>query len=221
MKLIEIASALNHAAEMIGKNCRPWIQATRDLEAYRWIDNGETTSTDGIGYATLSFCDKNVLMYDVPKKRRPRDLPNWLHDAVGKWMTSEFGHNYRENAVFCSGKTFKTGKEYGKPYRFYAAGEFSYLASYDVEDLYEVYELSRQGVSGGDWQEKVTDIVLRRLNKAAWLHNEQLQAMLKDEAPPEIMVSCERYYVVRTDWSQLDEFTEQVRAVAGDQSTGQ
>lgn len=55
---------------------------------------------------TKLFLDKNKNTFINPYQdspRKPLTTPIRTHEIWGKWFQSQFGDNYREKAIFCTG----------------------------------------------------------------------------------------------------------------------
>jgi len=97
MKLNEVQDVIEpqHVVNMINKQCQPflhevggWDRLTKHM-LYRGI-KGER--------------HRDVDIRQVHSGRGPSATPMFFHEAFDKEFAKRYGHKFRSNALFCSGK---------------------------------------------------------------------------------------------------------------------
>lgn len=116
----ELISYLNE----IKKDCQPFLNEWGNVPLIR-----------GVKTVPDSFVKKEVRLAD----RRPKDTPRRLHNKFNKALTELTGLPYR-NGMFASGRS-DVAADYGNPYIVFPMGNFKYIWSGLISDLY------------GKWQE--------------------------------------------------------------------
>ncbi len=74
------------------------------------------------------------------KNRKPLDTPIKLHNILDKMFQKKFGWKARSEGVFAAGKWYFSGSKdtyYGDTYLFFPIGNFKYVWSPKIDDLYE------------------------------------------------------------------------------------
>ena len=179
MRLVELYQ-INESAdpkkvlEAIKNECQPYISQINDMDGNR-LRRGMTFNAD------------------VKKMNAVGDGRNETEDDVewelfaNKWLSKKFGFNARTEAVYCAGGV-PMAKRYGLAYSIFPIGNFEFVWSPVVEDLYYPFKQS-----GGD-----INAVKEALETGQYT-NQNLQAAV-DAQRHEIMVHCPQgYYAVRDD----------------------
>lgn len=130
--------------EEIEKNCRPYITLLQQTK-YKILVRGYNDPIADI----KEF--KHNIQYRVP-----RNTPQNIHDRLNEKFESVFGWKIR-NGVFCFGIDFdnniKYNLGYGDNYFFFPQGEFEFVYSRNVFDLYEYFN-----EIGGTIEDKLKNI---------------------------------------------------------------
>ena len=92
-------------------------------------------------YVQDPYDKENILEYYVIRprmNRQPTDTSQQVHEFLDDWFNDHFGFRARSQAVFAFGQKVKQGDidNYGKPYMIFPVGDFDYVWSPTVEDLY-------------------------------------------------------------------------------------
>ena len=105
--------------DLIKRECQPFLQQWGQQPLIRGVKRGAT-----------NFIKKEVHLED----RVPKDTPRRLHTQFNKAFVNEFGLPFR-NAMFASGD-HAIAKDYGLPYTVFPIGDFKFIWSKEVDDLY-------------------------------------------------------------------------------------
>jgi len=165
----------------IKQDCQPFLKQANGRHMYR-----------GLGNATKPFMGKSVRLTN----RKPKDVPIIFHDMINTYFTKKFGAPFR-NAMFCSSMlTF--ADYYGNIYSVYPIGDFEFVWSSEVEDLYmELDEIDP------DYKKEI-----KQLNNTSKIKaTKQILNVIKDsysnsnlqgalDSGNEIMIRCNSYYAV-------------------------
>ncbi|WP_300760221.1 hypothetical protein [Janthinobacterium sp.] len=135
----------------------------------------------------------------VRKDRRSRDLPTVAHDAFNTWMKDTFDIDGRTGSAFVLGEAAEeTASGYGYLYVVIPQGEFKYLWSPKVNDLFRTYvnsgikdHLHRLTQSGE--MDVFQSIVNATMDTLDYRDTDLPQAL---QSTSEIMVECEYLLVV-------------------------
>ena len=72
------------------------------------------------------------------KERKPKDTPQELHDLLNKKFKKKFGWPVR-NGIFTT-SSYIMADGYGIPYKFFPIGDYKYVYSTKIEDLFQYFE---------------------------------------------------------------------------------
>src|SRR5574343_246802 len=114
----ENENELENAIASIKKDCQPFLKECK-IPIYRGI----------------YFAEKTLIEKTPRQDRRPKDMPEYLHKILDSLFNEHFGWKPRSNGVFCS-PHFCQAESYGNTYLFFPIGNFDYLYSDNIEDLY-------------------------------------------------------------------------------------
>lgn len=113
------------------------------------------------------------ILYDKPIRsdRKPKHTPSIISDKVDDYFEQQFGIRFRSNSIFCTAN-ISTASVYGKVYAVYPVGEFKYLWSDKVEDLFLELEsiLNRH------------ELRIAKLRDPEWVdqHSQEIEEKLKN-----------------------------------------
>ena len=180
---------------ILERDCGPFLRESKHRGLLHRGINGlkqndarkvENPITDG----TILYWEKAVRT-----DRQPMDFGIDQHSELDKWFNDKFGFKARSQAVFCFGDDVWSGvmKQYGPEYLIFPIGEFEYVWSPEIKDLFmaaqgEMYYY-QDDVSYED-RKKHTSLELYMnaqgykstgLDKAVTMRNE-------------IMIKCDKYY---------------------------
>jgi len=188
----------------IRQNCQPYLQQNGgaiDHDAlYRGVKPPGGHSVTGDGDADV--IRKEVRLTD----RRPSDTPRELHNFVNQYFQTHYGAPFR-TAMFASGSQGQAN-DYGTVYVIFPAGEFQFLWSPDIEDMYSLtaeYGLEHHMEPGAQKEafETLEDNVLR-----TYQTDNLVEAIGSNH---EIMIRCSHYYGIHSDIMYNKELQHQIR----------
>ena len=107
-------------------DCKPFLKEMRGATrlVYRGVDR--------------NIPDIQKMKSHMDSGRRPKDMPEDLHNDLNDLFHNEFGW-YVRDGVSTSG-SIKTAKHYGVPYIFFPIGKYRYVWSSHIGDLYTEIE---------------------------------------------------------------------------------
>lgn len=172
-------------AKLVNEKCKPFLKECGELTMQHLL------------YRGIEIPDFKFIK-TVRTDRQPKDTNKILHVWLDNWFNENFGVRYRTNAMFCTGDIKQT-KEYGEPCVVFPIGDFKFVWSPHVEDLYE-----RIGIYGNAIQrykrqddpkglEETHQKIIKRLEDAHYTDNFLREAIDSD---CEIMMSCKEYLYV-------------------------
>ena len=132
-------------------------------------------------HSSMPFLTKKVRLDD----RRPLDLVNAVHELLNTAMTKKFGEPFR-NALFVTGSGSETSN-YGERYIVLPRGDFTFLWSPDVSDIYNHYDNRLQTQSNEDFVKEL-------FSENKYSTSQLLNAI---SSHSEIMIRCGSYYALR------------------------
>lgn len=121
---------------------------------------------------------KDILKIKSRTDRYPKDMPIDLHKDLDNLFKKKFGWKARTEGTFAT-SCFTTANKYGMPYLFFPIGEYKFIWSTFVFDLYFL----KSDLYGGNI-EKIIDTY----------KNTNLIQAIKSEH--EIMFKCKEHYLV-------------------------
>jgi len=172
----------------IKQDCQPWLkQINYDISTFPI-------------YRGLGTVEKPVLKKKVRLlKRRPTDTSEGAHELLNKSFTTLFGEPFR-NAMFASGD-FTVTNDYGNLYMVFPIGEFTFIWSSDVKDIFSEHENQLDRIAAGydpeDGTMPIDDIegtMLEYVNNLGY-HTTDLKNAIASGS--EIMIRCESYYALQ------------------------
>ncbi len=130
----EAQQQLEEVAELIKRDCQPWLKEAGKNLFYRGLD-----SKSSGGYLKPLFDTDLFLKGSVRNDRRPKDSPNWLHDALNDYFISKVGVPLRSASLFVAAD-YGLASNYGKTYMIFPIGNFNYAWSKHTADpAYEMF----------------------------------------------------------------------------------
>lgn len=171
---------MGEAMATVKRDCQPYLQQNDEPLGNNALLRGLTGGDE--------FLKKQVRLTD----RTPLDNPTDVHNELNKFFTRKYGAPFR-NAMFCTGSRRDT-RRYGKTYLVFPIGEFKFLWSSDVKDLYLAWDNFNHRNSRS--RTKVQDFV-KGLEDANY-STTNLKGAISSGA--EIMIICESYYAL-SDYS--------------------
>jgi hypothetical protein len=113
---------VENIAQLIKTNCQPFLPVIKsNTQFYRGFKNsGYLTSIDQFA-ANLT-------------NRKPTDIPPKIHAFINEWFEKHYGKPWR-NGIFVTSSSTEA-QAYGKIFNFVPIGDFEYLYSPDILDMY-------------------------------------------------------------------------------------
>jgi len=171
----------------IHRDCKPFLVQAKGQRLYR-----------GLGNARDDFMKKTVRLSD----RVPKDMPEEIHTKLNQYFLMKHGAKFR-NALFVTGDNSHAG-EYGNLYKIYPIGNFEYLWSPKVNDLFTHWEDYAYDWNEDDGYSKEN---LKKFHNEILKDNyttENLASAIK--RGNEIMLRCRSYYAI--DENSFDDLPE-------------
>jgi len=141
-----------------------------------------------------SYSAASIERFSSRIDRKPKDMSALNHDILDELFEKKFGWKSRSEGVFCSGHP-SIAARYGSIYIFFPIGEYKYLWSPEIKDLFD-----RVRMKSWSWLEKGTREVrvAERLENLrgmvdTYKDNDLKEAMYSGN---EISVKCKTFYLV-------------------------
>jgi len=162
-------------ANLIKKDCQPYLQAiggqVDQYEMYR-----------GMRHVHDAFSKRKVRL----DQRYPKDSSHELHDYMNDHFYDTFGAEFR-NAVFCTGSLSQV-KEYGPEFAVFPIGNFEFLWSPKVEDMFKEWEDFEIEENSDDPRQFIKTRIAGKYT------NKNIKKAI--DSKHEIMIRCNEYYAV-------------------------
>jgi hypothetical protein len=158
--------------EILWKKCNPFL---KDLLKPGW--NGEFL------YSGRGDRKDVIMIRKVRSDRRPKDMPEYIHEIFDELFYDRFGFNARSNAIFCTGNV-KQAKHYGNVYMIFPVGKYKLVYSNNIPDLYTEIDDDAE------------------LDKYYWL--DQQAGDIKDEIKEQLRVEWENQYSMGSDGGHFE-----------------
>jgi len=178
--------------ELIERDCKPFLQESKQHGLlYRGVAEGgipiDTALSIRPGVDSPREHDLIYWEKTVRQDRKPKDSQRQQHQIMDNWFKKKFGFGARSQTMFCLGETGKNLlRQYGVPCAVFPIGEFNYVWSPIVKDLYNEIGQDINKLKDGD-EEKLIEF----LNSAKYIDSHLHKAVnMKNE----VMVQCDRYY---------------------------
>jgi len=177
-------------AELIKRDCKPFLEKSRHrgllFRGVRNIGPGNET-----GKVSDPINEGKEILYwrkAVRTDRRPKDTNRDAHKIIDDWFEKEFGIRARSQALFVFGQGIRKHylNQYGDPCVVFPIGDFKYVWSARVRDLYNLMD------DEADMDDLDAVHTLQYKLETSAYTDSQLDAAIKDEK--EIMIACEAYY---------------------------
>lgn len=170
-------------AKFIHANCKPYLRAlsgvplSNTFNLWRGSKLGEYEPGDVV---------------KTRKNRNPLDSSAEFHNFVDNIFLKKFKHNFRSNAVFCTGNK-PDAEHYGSAYMVVPMGNFRFLWSPKIADLY-----SSLGDTYDDFEDTVRDM------KHMYVKNKFLPPDKMKSVMADIMKSAEEKFLKDTQYTDKD-----------------
>lgn len=191
--------------QQIYAECSPYFEEVGfDFNLYRGIKQDVFTANT----RPKQIAD-SVYVMTVRKNRIPVDTPEPIHELVDNWMYKRFGEKFRSQSIFCTPYS-SAARAYGDAYVILPIGNFSYLWSRKIADLFR--ELNKQIIEvGGDESsinrygefiygtgrgvDDITKETKQEIEKIL-LSFDYTMENLTENSKNEVMLACDNFYVI-------------------------
>jgi hypothetical protein len=174
--------------ELIQKNCKPFLKEMKGSEIlYR-------------GYKD-DFSDHVVKTRR--KNRKPTNTPVEVQNILDKYFLRYHGWKVRSEGIFATSNYFDA-KFYGSAYIFFPIGNYSYIWSPEIKDMYDniIFEYEKYGKMKKEKLKKLEEDLLDIIKNK--FQTNDLKAAIKSEN--EIMFNVDTYYLVNRKYrEQIEE----------------
>jgi hypothetical protein len=173
--------------KIIKSDCRPFLRKL-DKNRIRLLYRG---TQHWLG-------DFNTIKKFIPRKhRKPSDMNELDHEMLNKSFYKKFGWKPRSEGVFCTGSS-GTASGYGNDYIFFPIGDFEFVWSPTIDDLYD-YTHTRKPIGSIFLKDFYDETVDKYINSGL------ATAIAKRY---EIMVRCNSYYLTNMNPEDIIEALE-------------
>jgi len=180
MKIIELyeeelPQEFDEAIKLIKRDCKSFLAQRGEGLLYRGVQKG-------LGKNIKTFSKK------VPRTdRKPKNTLRSTHQELDDWFNDNFGFRARSAAVFVTGD-LRDARSYGAAYAIFPIGDFEFLWSPNIGDLF---------IALGNPENMEST-----LKNAEYKKTDLADAI---ESGHEIMLSCKEYYALH-----IKEYSEDV-----------
>jgi hypothetical protein len=180
--------------EALIRDCQPYLKEARSLHG------DERQFWRGISSNDISEKTLVDVIHARLDHREAFSTPSDVHHMLNRWFEKKFGWKAR-NGVFAVGN-LSEANFYGTPHAIFPIGEFKYVWSPNVYDLYgdlELHLFSKEHPDGQPdvYTEKVLD---ENISYFKWLDTDLQEALGKNR---EVMFKCDTYIAIKRE--KLDE----------------
>lgn len=187
---------IQNFSELIRKNCSQFL----DESGYAgFLLRGVKGLSDIQSYTALDI-EGNEMEYGIKtvrQDRKPLDFTRQRHEIIDEWFVEKFGIRARSQCMFAGGNRIAKSEleHYGTPCVVFPIGEFKYIWSPEVGDLFGKMNIPWGDRTEEEWTEETYK----------WLDVQQYQTDGLDKAVRtnnEIMVKCDRYYAFPIEYQE-------------------
>ena len=145
------------------------------------------------------------------KDRKPRFIPEDVHNEMDNVLYDMFGWYPRSNGVFTGseGVAREFATNISKVYLFFPVGNYEYIWTEQYPDIYMLYDELSRAAKVGDYEPDTYEQVKQQLfdNVRNFYHEKYLNKMIINHRDFEAIFNCESFYLVDTDiFIDYDEF---------------
>ena len=190
-------NTINDYISLIKRDCKPWLSATKNCSDLFF--RGMKTPID-----SDPFIKKKVR-----SNRKPMNASREEQRALDFGFQKEFGWKPRSNGVFIT-SSITEAQTYGHAYFFFAIGDFKYVWSPWVVDLFTDLpilrsELRRKLKSKLKTVSTLDDSLIDKIPEIFYIDKNICRSVLKGN---EVVVNCKTYYLLSTTvldgkWEQM------------------
>lgn len=175
---------VDESVDYINKNCQPFINQIKQMKSPKFVFRGINGVTAPI--------------IKIPRlNRQPMHTPKVVQEEIDDYFEMLTGIRFRQRGVFCTGSAI-FARQYGRPCYVFPKGDFKFLWSPKVRDLYSTLRQDADIVSGEEYSSalklaKMIDNVKQVLPQYHYMDDEFEAAVHSNY---EIMIYCAEYLAV-------------------------
>lgn len=194
--------------EFLHRECQPFIDKAKGSGvAIRGMDQAGPVFQV---FTTPRGRSMPVHINSVRKDRKSLSTPDVYHQAIEGWLQGEFGVAGRTGSVFVYGeRSAMHTEDYGQPYIIFPRGEFKFLWSPVVGDLYDVLIMEFGPAFKLGRTDEVSPEDITRYVKSLQYTDRDFNLAL--QSGNEIMIECDEYYAIPMN-SETMAYMEEVLA---------
>lgn len=176
-----IAKLKTECSAFLSQTSKPFFRGVRAAYLSKMEIAFETELDDGT----------SIIAYRMNRvvDRQPKDMNIETHHLANEYFKKKFGWNVRKDGVFATGDIF-AASEYGAPFFILPIGEFRFIWSENVHDLFShIPQGIVRNIRAGDGEDDLYELLRRADYK-----DTDLEGAAK--AGVETVFNCDEYYIV-------------------------
>jgi hypothetical protein len=194
---------VDHVIKVLQRDCKKFIDFIRLYKPTPFVYRGVTRANDD--YTTKT----------TRTNRKPVDTPKYTHDILDELFYDKFGWKPRSEGVFTWTKEVQG---YGKMNLFFPIGDFKFVWSPKVKDLYvdlnnltkEIAKINSKYIMINEPEKKIEEEKLLYKNKLVDTYVQNKNYTQAFNKRREIVWKCKGYHLVNIDYFEQhkDKFME-------------
>lgn len=176
-----ISEESEFSAKKIVSDCAPWFKANAPSHYIIW-------------HGTSSFKKESMLIRNRPRSN-PSNSSIQIHNTVNRILQIKFGWLPRTEGLFVSGDR-NVSSVYGKAYACYPVGDFKFVWSPDIADLFMYWKSYVAKHKHLHISEITRKFAYDLENSIEWKNTDIRQAITSGH---EIIINASAFYLVDTD----------------------
>lgn len=199
------------AKEFFHRECKPFISQAQGAGVFF---RGTVRKPPTLARVKLpSGREVNVCITTIRKDRRPMDMPHNIHYAVDEWMQEKFGIAGRSGSAFVVGgeQGMKDAASYGTLYAVIPQGDFKFLWSPNVKDLFDLYLHGAETIPIKEMPQDGRGAAMVTILEGKGYKTTDLPAAIA--STKEVMVECEHLLLIKLSGEDEDGFGETGNAI--------
>jgi len=182
--------------DILKRDCKPFLNEANGLFLRRGV---RVLKESELEEAMLNGHTIELYTKQTRRDRKALSTSSHWHELADEWFAGKFGLPARTQAVFCLGESgnYDTLKSYGIPCMIFPIGEFSFVWSPKVADLFSdiddlPHNIAQAQFNGGKDESRA--LFFRWMDKKGYEDGNLSQAL---SGSNEIMMVCNSYYAVQ------------------------
>jgi len=177
-EISEADPVMQEALDKVKRDCGPFLEQCGQQLMYRGTRR----------YNTASDPNSFFVRKAARTNRSPVNTARWVHEIYDDFFDKKFGIKARSNTVFTTGN-YGTAMEYGMVYAVFPIGDFRFVWSPTIDDLY---------IHMTDLEDE--EDIRHYLELAKYKDTDLSHAI---HSKNEIMVACKEYYMMQVRKSEV------------------